>query len=89
MSSEVRDDGFEYVTRRVEWYAELGWCDNGGVGYWSGTKESKVFATKAQAQAHMDSHPDVHIVKFGNGMTEQRPRYSMGLCRVRRDEVDA
>lgn len=89
MSSEVREDGFEYVTRRVEWLAELGWCDGGGMGFWVETKESTPFPTKQQAQEYLDSHPDVVTVTFGSGMTEQRPNYMMGLCRVRRSEVDA
>ena len=80
----IDSDGYEIETYRVIYYAELGWIDGGGIGYWMETKESHPFTTKADAEKFLANHPDTEIVKFGGGFSELRPTYSMGKCRVDR-----
>ena len=76
---------FNMKTRKVRivYYAELGYCDGNGIGFWEGCSEySCAFADKEDAQAWLRDHEMTETTLWG----EIRPKWSYGLTRVRQAE---
>ena len=75
----------EVRTVEIKWYVETGWCDGGGIGRWSGTKESVACDTKEEAEALRDDWlASGKLDKMHWG--ELRPKFSYGMFRIRREE---
>lgn len=75
--------------RRVQelyWYVETGYCDFGGVGRWTSTKESHKFNTEGEALAlKSDWLREGKIERMHWG--ELRPTFDYGLFRIRSEWV--
>lgn len=67
-----------YVKKRIVYYAELGVCDGGGVGYWTHTTYSKGWPTYDKAEKDLLSMSGVK--KSGEYYELAKP---FGLARVR------
>lgn len=75
-------DGFERVTYRVVWRAEIGWLDGEGRA-WDGTSVSEPFPTEDAAWEFLKRHPNV-IPQLDR--RRYRHKDPFGAVRVRRVE---
>lgn len=79
-------EGYELVTYRIEWYAELGYIDGGGIGYWESTKESVKCKSREEAEAVKSKWiKEGKLTKTPWG--EWRPNYYYGQFRINCEEV--
>jgi hypothetical protein len=64
-------DAFEYRTYRVEWVFMIGTIgDSEGRTWAKELIEEKRFATKSEAEAYRDTHPDLELSNWGSWKTK-------------------
>lgn len=81
----VKDaNGFETITKRVEYALQLGWIgDSEGRTWANELKEEHIFPTMEEAATARNSHPDIKMDNWGGFRTT----YNNGQVRITRREV--